>query len=88
MSNEDKFENNDKWLLHLTNLLKTRIKPDIFPSIESICLIPYKNKYFCVVECKKSGKDVWLEDKFFVRRGPRTDELIGRNASQYIIENF
>jgi hypothetical protein len=88
----DGFKTDDDFLLHLKNIIKERIIPDIFPYINGGEIISKNGEKFCHVDCRKqeSFKAFWVklkkEEKFFVRRGPSTDQLSPREASKYIIE--
>ncbi len=88
---EDGFPNEDKFLLHLTNLINGRIGQShnlyINFSIED-----YLDKRALVVKCLPSKSAVWTKDgndqKLFVRTGPSTSELKGAEAQAYIEKRF
>jgi|TARA_B100001971_G_scaffold126411_1_gene116395 chaperone required for assembly of F1-ATPase len=88
----DGFKSEDKFLLHLKNIIKTRIVPDVFPLINGGEIHNRGGKNFCHVHCEKQKKfkAFWLnsgkDEKFYVRRGAATDELSPRKANIYIQE--
>lgn len=86
----DKFDNTDKFLLHLRNLLSGRIKPNIlqFVSYETLQL---DDESVCSVKCVKSNEAVWLKtdiEHFYVRSGPSSTELVPSEAVNYIFNHF
>jgi len=90
---QDHFENEDKFLLHLRNLITDKIIPSVVSYVEYE-LLTIDNKRICLVSCKQSKEDVWLKpDKntpevFYVRSGPSSTELPPRDAFRYIQEHF
>jgi restriction endonuclease S subunit len=89
----DGFPDNDKFLLHLRNLLTERLKPCLVEFVE-YGMVNLDGRWICHVQCKASNKDVWLKtDKnapaqFFVRHGPSSTQLDGPDAVEYIREHF
>ncbi|MFC1523825.1 RNA-binding domain-containing protein [Thermodesulfobacteriota bacterium] len=89
----DRFANEDKFLLHLRNLITDKIIPSVFQYVEYE-LVTIDDKRICWVVCKQSKMDVWLkQDKkspevFYVRSGPSSTELPPRDAVRYIQEHF
>lgn len=87
----DKFENDDKMLLHLDNLIKDRIGPqhllNIRPRFDS-----YQDKRVLVVDCKQGKTAAYVKDgtgdKFFVRGGASTTELTVSQAQEFIKQRF
>ena len=48
-----------------------------------------KNKYILKIECQKSEKPIWMNEKeFFVRADPSTEKLEGPNLVEYIKTRF
>ena len=90
---QDGFTNEDKFLLHLRNIVMDRIIP---PPVQFINyeIVALEGKKICHIVCKQSTDDVWLKpDKntsegFYVRSGPSSTELPPRQALQYIREHF
>jgi len=89
---EDKFPNEDKFLLHFKNLLKDQIGLEFTPLIESeICKSNEKN--VLIVDCKSSNKAVYLKtkdgkEKFYIRTNPASDELTGSKLVEYCKRRF
>lgn len=87
----DKFENDDKMLLHLDNLIKDRVGSQhtlhIRPRFDE-----YQEKKVLVVECKKSKSPVFVKDggveRFFVRAGASTAELSASQMHEYVKQRF
>ena len=88
---EDGFANEDKFYLHLTQLINSRVGQAftmyIHPRFED-----YQGVRVMAVECQPSRKEVFLktnnQDKFYVRTGPSTEELTGERMQEYIRQRF
>lgn len=90
----DGFPNDDKFQLHLRNLLKDRIVPSVVEFVE-FSLVTIEGRTICHVICKQSRRqEIWLKpdqnspELFFVRMGPSSTELHPREALAYIREHF
>jgi hypothetical protein len=90
----DGFPNEDKFQLHLRNLLMDRVIPSVAEFVE-FSMVTIEGRAICHVICKQSGRqEIWLKpDKnspelFFVRIGPSSTELHPRQAFAYIREHF
>jgi hypothetical protein len=90
----DGFLSEDKFQLHLRNLLMDRIVPSVAEFVE-FSMVTIDGKCICQVTCKQSKRqEIWLKpDKngpelFFVRIGPSSTELQPRQAFAYIREHF
>src|ERR1019366_124659 len=90
----DGFSNEDKFQLHLRNLLMDRIVPSVAEFVE-FRMVTIDGKAICRVTCKQSKRqEIWLKpDKnspelFFIRIGPSSTELPPRKAFAYIREHF
>lgn len=92
----DQFENDDKFMLHLTqvvmNGLGDRASTCIDPKTQIV-----QGKTVCVVSCQRSPEPVFLkwkdmeatpEGDFYVRSGPRTTKLPPDSAKEYIRTRF
>jgi len=88
---EDGFENEDKMLLHLGNLIRDRIGNQFsmyihyhFEDFEGIRILS--------VGCAPSRSPVFVKDgsasRFFIRAGNSTDELQGAQAQEYVKQRF
>lgn len=90
---QDHFANEDKFLLHLRNLITDKIIPGVVQYV-GYELVTIDDKRICWVNCKPSKEDVWIKpDKnkhevFYVRSGPSSTALPPRDASRYIQEHF
>lgn len=88
---EDGFQNEDKLLLHLTNLINAKLGQAHNLYIE-FNIEDYLDKRALVVKCQPSNSALWVKDgneqKFFVRTGPSTSEMKGADAQSYIENRF
>ena len=87
----DGFPNEDKMGLHLVNLVKDRIG-DVF--------LPYVHQHFedqdgeriLTIRCEKGPKAAFVKDgsqqRFFVRGGNATAELLGNSVTDYVKQRF
>lgn len=88
----DQFDNDDRYLLHLWNLIKSSIGQDVSPFI-NISIEPYLDKKVCKVVCSRSTRPVFLKHKgygeeFYIRIGPSSANLDISEALKYIAERF
>ncbi len=88
----DSFANDDKFLLHVWNLIKTSIGQDVSPYIKTT-LDKIDGKTVCRVNCKRSPKPVFLrqsgfDEVFYIRIGPSSGSLEISEALKYIGERF
>ena len=81
------FENKDKMGLHLTNLISSKIGNSFLPYI-SFNLVDFDDKVIIRVKCDPCPLPVFYKDGkteiFFVRSGPRTEELTGTTLLGYV----
>lgn len=81
------FENKDKMGLHLTNLIASKIGNSFLPFI-TFNLIEFDDKVVIRVKCDPCPMPVFYKDGkieiFYVRSGPRTEELTGMTLISYI----
>ena len=81
------FENKDKMGLHLTNLIASKIGNSFLPFI-TFNLIDFDDKVIIRVKCDPCPMPVFYKDGkieiFYVRSGPRTEELTGMTLISYI----
>lgn len=90
---DDRFQNTDKFLLHLGNILATRIIPNVIQFVEYE-IVSVRGKSICRIECKRSTRDMWLkpdkqsQELFFIRSGPSSTQLMPRQAVEYIRDHF
>lgn len=90
----DGFPNEDKFQLHLRNILMERIVPSVAEFVE-FSVVTIDGKAICRVACRQSKRqEIWFKpDKnspelFYVRLGPSSTELQPRQAFAYIREHF
>jgi len=87
----DKFSNEDKMSLHLTNLIKDKIGIQfmhyIHPRFED-----YDGARVLVVECWPGKSPIFVKDgkeeRFYLRTGTSTMELTGNQMQEYIKKRF
>jgi hypothetical protein len=79
---------NDKFLLHLKNLIQRSIGEKFYAYVD-YDLIEMENKYITHVNVAKSDSEVFLDGKeFFVRSNPSTDKLEGKKMIDYVKRRF
>ena len=88
----DRFDNEDKFLLHLWNMIKSSMGQDVTSNIQTI-LKKLDEKTVCNVKCLRSPSPVFLKQKgfdeeFYIRIGPSSASLEIREALKYISERF
>lgn len=88
----DQFENEDKFALHFWNLVKASMGQDVSPFIHAT-FEPYQDKRIFVVQCARSPRPVFLNQKgfdeeFYIRIGPGSAKLTIAEALKYIAARF
>jgi hypothetical protein len=88
----DRFDTEDKFLLHFWNLIKSSIGQE-FTQYVSTSLDNIEGKTVCLVKCLRSPGPVFLKQKgfdeeFYIRVGPSSASLEIREALKYIGERF
>ena len=88
----DRFDNDDKFLLHLFAMLKQWLGVDAATKVEAR-VVGYKDIRVCLVECDASPRPVFMTTKhkgeeFFVRTGPMTTPLKGPEIEIFVAANF
>ena len=79
---------NDKILLHLKNLIKSNIGAG-FSNFYDVNIRNMDNKKIIHVECSKSPVEVFIRGKdFYVRSGPSTERLEGKELLLYTKKRF
>lgn len=89
---KDNFQDVDKFLLHLTNIIKEKIGKKFLSLIE-FNAIKINQNHIVQVECKKSKYPVFLknalnEEEFYIRTGPSSIELKGSELIDFINKKF
>ena len=84
----ESFDNKDKLNLHFTNMLSSSIGNEYLPYIKFHLIDFEDGKSVLRVTCYKSKKPVFLKEGkneiFYVRSGPSSVELTGRNLINYV----
>ena len=87
----DGFENEDKMSLHLVNLIKDRMGPTVM-TFTHVHFEDYNDCRVMVVDCSKSLKPVFVKDgkieRFYIRTGPSSTELMASQTQDYIKQRF
>lgn len=89
----DGFPNEDKYMLHLTNLIKNRMGSEHSDFI-NYDVIRYKGFNILRVDCEPSTQPVYIKgadkntDYFFVRIGPSTLNMRLSKVHDYIMQRF
>jgi len=82
------YKNNDKFLLHFKNLVKTKIGENFYPLI-NYRLVNVENCKILRIDCNPSDVPCYFESKeFYVRTNPATDKLEGPKMVDYIQRHF
>ena len=89
---QDRFEDEDKFSLHLTNIIKEKIGKKHLHLI-NLQMMHSKGKAIMKVKCKKSDKIVFLkptpkEEEFYTRVGPSNNQLVGSELIEYVDKRF
>jgi len=89
--NRDGFPNEDKMSLHLVNIVKDRMGPEVMTTMNTH-FDDYENNRIMVIRCKRSPSPVYVKDdnveRFYIRTGPSTTELTLSQAQSYIKQRF
>ena len=87
----DKFANNDKLMLHFTNLVKSKIGTLYLKYIHTSIEIHQEKEIFRI-DCLPASHAAYLldenDDHFFIRTGPSTTKLRTSKIYDYIIDRF
>ena len=90
---KDNFENQDKFSLHINDIIKTRLGKNCLSLIKN-SFIKVNEKTILKIECKKSDKPLFLkaqqdnEEEFYIRIGPSSVQIKGSELVEYIEKNF
>ena len=87
----DRFENEDRMALHLTNIVNERMGANVWAYLHAN-FEDLEDDRVLVVRCEKSSAPIYVKDgnteRFFVRTGPATTELPVSSATEYIQRHF
>lgn len=88
---KDHFQNNDKFNLHFTNLIKEYIGNENLPYLH-FELVLIEGKHILKIDCMKSERPVFLkfykEEEFYMRVGAATAQITGSKLVHYINNKF
>ncbi len=83
----DKFKNDDRYLLHVNNVIKTHIGLEHIAHL-SFGLVPIQGKKILKIECQPSKTPVFLDhdgkEEFYVRFGPSSRLLSTKEVLNYM----
>lgn len=86
----DNFENNDRCLLHVKNLLNHHIGAEFSSCIE-ISLVEQHASIVVMIECKKAADPVFLKigktEEFYIRSGPSSVKLSPSQIVNFVQQN-
>ena len=84
----DKFhKSDDRFLLHFKNIFKKKIGESFSPFLEADIKSEGDKKVFHIA-CLPSDKEVFVDSVFYLRSGPSTDTLEGRDLIDYVMRRF
>ncbi|REJ78729.1 MAG: DUF262 domain-containing protein [Acidobacteria bacterium] len=88
---QDGFPNEDKMSLHLFNIIKSRLGTNVSTLVHAH-FDYHEDERVMMVECEPSPSPVFLKDgnseKFFIRTGPSSTELLASETQEYIRQRF
>ena len=87
----DNFQNTDKMSLHLTNIVNAELGPNAMTLIHTN-FVNFDDHRVLAVHCQRASGEVYVKDnsaqRFYIRTGPATTELTGRDMVEYIGQRF
>jgi len=87
----DDFPNPDRMSLHLTSIVNAQLGPNAMTLIHA-SFGDFEDCRVLVINCERSPSEVYVRDKevqrFYVRTGPATTELTGREMVEHINQRF
>jgi hypothetical protein len=85
----DLFENSDRCLLHIKNLLNQHIGAELSPFFSAI-LVEVEEKEVVMIECNTAGDAVFLKigknEEFYIRSGPSSVKLSPSQIVRYVLK--
>ena len=79
--------NTDKFLLHFKNLINSKVGAKFYPNLDWQVLA-VEAATILVVEASASSEPCFIDDAFYVRTNPSTDQLTGEKQFKYMTERF
>jgi len=87
----DNFQNTDRMSLHLTNIVNALLGPNAMTLVHTD-FVDFDDNRVLAVHCQRSPAEVYVKDnnaqRFYIRTGPATTELTGRDMVEYIGQRF
>ena len=87
----DRFKNHDKYLLHLTNLIKSKIS-EVHGDFVSFDFESIRDKQILRVTCETATLPAYIQDGeqeyFYIRTGPSSTPLKLSQVHDYILSRF
>ncbi len=87
----DNFENNDRCLLHLKNLINQHIGAE-FSGFVTISLLSSEEKDVLMIDVIRAGRPVFLKigknEEFYIRSGPSSVKLSPSQMISYVLQNL
>lgn len=77
----------DKFLLHFKNLVNDKIGAKFYPKLNWEIQLEDK-KEVLIVNVQPASEPCFIEDAFYVRTNPSTDQLTGEKQFKYVFERF
>ncbi len=86
----DEFENSDRCLLHIKNLINQHIGAE-FSGFININLLTSEDKELVLVDVRRAGQPVFLKigknEEFYIRSGPSSVKLSPSQMISYVLQN-
>lgn len=86
----DNFENNDRCLLHLKNLINQHVGAE-FSGFLDITLLTSEDKDIVMIDVHRAGQPVFLKigknEEFYIRSGPSSIKLSPSQMISYVMQN-
>ena len=79
--------NTDKFLLHFKNLINAKVGAKFYPNL-NWWILKVEVATILVVEASASSEPCFIDDAFYVRTNPSTDQLTGEKQFKYLTERF
>ena len=79
--------NTDKFLLHFKNLINSKVGAKFYPNLDW-SVLKVEGATILVVEASASSEPCFIDDAFYVRTNPSTDQLTGERQFKYMTERF
>jgi hypothetical protein len=81
------YKSDDRFLLHFKNIFRNNIGESFSPFLE-VDIKSEGGKKVLHIACLPSDKEVFVDSVFYLRSGPSTDTLDGRELIDYVMRRF